>query len=556
MLNLDIIHLVCDAALDIPTILSLSRVSRTLRPMAAKQLLAQKKPVVLGSERVIRSFHMFLLAERGVRARFVRALSIVGNRITMTHTTFPPNVLSCLLDILNRATLLESLSMPPSYWVFDGVQLSRAIGGLANLRELKLLHHCGQVESIVKSIRSAPLLRILRVSLHSFVPSNPTHVTTTDLDALLSPLLPTLEVLEITDKEAAFTTRGLIYPELRSLSVGLMVPWRIDVLIAKFPKLDAILDLTPGYVRILQETTPQQEQDIRAANIIAQKKGTWRKLDRVVGELYLLYMLAIECPIHHLLVDDISPRNMTQLTEVLCTSPPARLTLTMRLNFGNVLSAGLFPEAVVPKLSHLAILLTYTSDRFEDTAPAVQTFRWSDLLASIISSIGKLELTHFRLYIHYSINMDEYDPSDTYYTGAFPPEPFVTDLIRLRHEEASAALMAAIPSLQCVFITVRGDMYNLSRHDRNWASRLESTPWWPHRPWSEHSGCTRTPRVEPIEVEKLGDDILEQAISDEGLRISEMDDGVSVFVCPMYPPSGDRTHELPTARRHTVFDAV
>ncbi len=132
--------------------------------MAATRLLSMK-PVVLKDERTIRAFHKFLFIDSQSRLPFFRVLDISISEIKKEAFQ---EISRCILDLLERATHLECLTLP-----YPGLTLVYSadprvldtIIRISTLRELGLWDKCDESEMIVKSTRSATSLRTLRVSL-------------------------------------------------------------------------------------------------------------------------------------------------------------------------------------------------------------------------------------------------------------------------------------------------------------------------------------------------------------------------------------------------------
>lgn len=248
LLDLDVLELICHSIRHTQTVLSFSLVSHALHDIAVKRLL-NMEPVSLKDERTIRTFHAFILANPDSRLPFLRALNI---SVTEVETQFVQDISQFILDVLERATHLETLTLPYPRRTFRCLEDSRvpeAVAQLSTLRELDLLEDCREVDSIVKSTSSAASLRILRVSLSNLRISGrrSAHgIKITDLDALLHGLTPTLEILDIREATVVLDAVGAQYPTLRSFAANIeqgMV--RTDTLVSKFP---ALLRLGVGLV--------------------------------------------------------------------------------------------------------------------------------------------------------------------------------------------------------------------------------------------------------------------------------------------------------------------
>ncbi|EIW55175.1 uncharacterized protein TRAVEDRAFT_51304 [Trametes versicolor FP-101664 SS1] len=316
---------------------------------------------------------------------------------------------------------------------------------------------------IVKYTRSASCLRILRFPL-SALPSTCGYgygVKIAVLDECLHRLAPTLEklVLEIsTPGSILFDTKGTEYLALRSLTMGIedgLV--RMDILVHKFPALDGTLDVRSS---CMQDDEPKQQQ-IRASNQEHQKRQSWRHLDCVMGNVLALFTLGLTCPVRRLVLDGFRTHKKSHLVEILRSAPPTHFNLSVLLDRWNAddghndVFLGLFPPEVLPRLTHLVLVLDYGIFPENVRETDAESMHWHALLADIISSISGLHLTHLRLVVHYCIDLttdedeDEDDPVDY-------SKDFVRSIVDIDHEHLATELMAAIPSLQHIFIGTGG----------------------------------------------------------------------------------------------------
>lgn len=372
-LNLDVLCLICDSLHDTATVLSFSLVSHSLRSIAVKRLL-RMEPVGLRNERTVRGFHRFIFADAHSRLPLLRALNISFKRVVGEQTR--QEVVKCVLDLLEHATHLESLVLPCPRQTFQSLadpRIPGAISRISTLRELCLrggYHHregSTEMAGIVKYTRSASCLRILRFPL-SALPSTCGYgygVKIAVLDECLHRLAPTLEklVLEIsTPGSILFDTKGTEYLALRSLTMGIedgLV--RMDILVHKFPALDGTLDVRSS---CMQDDEPKQQQ-IRTSNQEHQKRQSWRHLDCVMGNVLALFTLGLTCPVRRLVLDGFRTHKKSHLVEILRSAPPTHFNLSVLLDRWNAddghndVFLGLFPPEVLPRLTHLVLVLDY-----------------------------------------------------------------------------------------------------------------------------------------------------------------------------------------------------
>lgn len=390
LLDLDLLGLICDSTDDVSTVLSLSLVSHAVRALAAKRLLSLK-PITLKDERTIRAFHQFIFAGAESRLPFLRAMNISIISLAVEEQV-RQEVVKCILDLLDRATRLECLTLPYPRWTLDHFADSRipeAITRISTLRELRIPKECVEMMAIVKFTRSASCLRVLCISPSS-LPS--THgsgygVKMGVLDECLHRLMPTLEVLvlDLTSGAIELDAKGAQYPALRSLTTtfdkGLI---RMDILVYKFPALDGTLNIRSMCSELVDDEPKQQR--IRASNQERQKRRSWRHLDCVMGDTRSLFVLGLTCPVRRLMVDGFGRDNKNQLAEILRSTPPTHLKLTVVLDHdednGDVFR-DLFPPEVLGRLTHLVLVLNYAvsvHDNESDGDDDEKSIQWSAML--------------------------------------------------------------------------------------------------------------------------------------------------------------------------------
>lgn len=160
--------------------------------------------------------------------------------------------------------------------------------------------------------------------------------------------------------------------------------------------------------------------------------------------------------------------------------------------------------------------------------------------AKIIDSIRALRLTHFRLFVHYDIDLEE----DVYY-GPYSKD-LVLSIAELDHAHVAAQLMGAVPSLVHVLVSSGGqfELFPDERHSKRGR-------WFAHSAWKRVSGGP---------PEKLDEDVMERMLREQDLGLSHRDEVSSVrclrivlpsHICPVYSSSWDsRTPGPPRRQRH------
>ncbi|KAL1949184.1 hypothetical protein VTO73DRAFT_10990 [Trametes versicolor] len=537
-LNLDVLALICDSAYDVSTVLHFSLASHSFRAIAVKRLLSMR-PVALNSERSVRAFHKFVFADPRSRLPFLRALNIgvpgpppwgpVGFD-ALEPDKAPEEVVQFILDIIDRATHLTSLTLPHPRWTFaylSDPRIPEAIARISTLRQLALIdsclrEQCPMVKRIVNSTRSASTLRVLRISLDltMLIPGLLVRgghaIKATALDALLSHLAPTLQVLHIISSRCLqLDAKGVEYPALRSLICMAHVVGEhgrdvdTDILVSKFPALDGTLlvHLWKPYDETEEDVTELRR--IRASNEERQKKRSWRHLDRVFASNVLsLFAMGLACPVRYLMVEDLASHTRDYMVEILRATPPTHLKLSVKLCYGAAVFQGLFPPEVISRLTHLVLLLEYV-DEPETLEEA--TVEWKPLLAEIIDSIRSLRLTHLRLSVRY--NIDEIS------RGVTRRKSFVQAIDNARGEKLASELMDAVPSLQYVFVSAGGHFEAWPDDYPAGACAGKRVRPVVHSAWKNMRIALR-PSASPRKIEE---DVMRQILLDEELTLSETD---------------------------------
>ncbi len=127
------------------------------------------------------------------------------------------------------------------------------------------------------------------------------------VDDFLAPLRPTLELLKLqTITINSSEQTDPLFPLapctlLRSFLVKVVERYsRLDVLLQWFPSLDGVLDLG---MFDSEQSRQSEYTSLREANIRAQKTRSWKRLDKLICEATMFYVLGLRCPIRHLVID-------------------------------------------------------------------------------------------------------------------------------------------------------------------------------------------------------------------------------------------------------------
>ncbi|KAH9899314.1 hypothetical protein C8Q73DRAFT_638635, partial [Cubamyces lactineus] len=181
-------------------------------------------------------------------------------------------------------------------------------------------------------------------------------------------------------------------PALRSFEVAgshqLDWTWTED-LVRMFPALDGTLAFEGLYY-------PFQDGDgrIHDENRASQLQKTWTSLDRVVGDFEIVYSLGLVCPVRHLMLDRVCSHTKDWLSDVLHSTFPTHLKLSIDLSHGVRTLDDLLPPEIFPVLTHLVLVITfcdYMSFLIENSVLAdMQTTQWSAFLVSAMGHTAVL----------------------------------------------------------------------------------------------------------------------------------------------------------------------
>ncbi|PIL30193.1 hypothetical protein GSI_07771 [Ganoderma sinense ZZ0214-1] len=530
-LNTDVFAVVSEFLTDYADVLSFSLVCSTLNRIATRRLLSMR-PVSLKGDLSVQKFHTFLFADAVTRAPRVRALRIGGFKLPpwkiANEAEGSP---SPLVDILNSCPNLEHIAMCfADGSTDDESSVVAAIAALKTLRSLEVSDWSENTLDLLHGISSP----IRKLAIHSGAIRSPDA-----LDEFLPRLAPSLEDLELMyfrvhwgstlvalDAEAPGPDghpppfRALAqYPAVRSFSAIILIGAPLlDRLQHLFPALDGTLSLGDFDTQI--NRCPRDA--IRAANRRAQDAApghAWKKLDRVICDAQMLYVLALRCPVRLVMIDKCSAGTVRYAADALRENPVPRLKLTLK--YGRGMLDGVFTPDMAGPLSHFTLCLVYGNKKLHKRDAGAGDFgqlRWDRLLRALLSALRPLRnLTHLRVLICCELHR----PGDPIWGKAAYSEKFV-DAVRgpaFDFAGTAAALVRAVPSLQYVFLTTCGrfiERVEGGEGARTWRSYDR---WDVSRAWRVAVRDAKRPR----RLVRLHSDVADTIIRNEELVLSETD---------------------------------
>ena len=322
-------------------------------------------------------FHSFLFADAPARTPYVRVLEIErGPSRDSLIPDLPPDSTPLLIEILTSCLNLRSVTIvlndnEPEGLICD-LDVARTIAALPNLRSLTLFcsNMCRPV--LLNELRIP--LRALSLwgydkEVHFYHPAT--------LETVLPRLATNLEKLEIggfvVDPEELLEC-GLAptsvfaltqYPTVRSLFLLLYGAPVLDHLQYLFPALDGTLAFKSPQFPV--NNPLETHTAIRTANHRMQESSSsrpWRQLHRIACQPLMLYLLALRCPIKHVLLDAMGVPLGPYAVDALRENPVPHLKLTIRHEFPAF--DYLFTPELAGTLTHLTLILEYHFETLHD----------------------------------------------------------------------------------------------------------------------------------------------------------------------------------------------
>ncbi|KAM5543690.1 hypothetical protein V8D89_002941 [Ganoderma adspersum] len=555
-LNIDVLAVVCEFLSDVSDVLSLSLTCSSMNPVAIGLLLRMRPVYLKISGPSIRRFHSSLFVHAPARALHVHAI-----HIDLRCPGAPPartDDLSLLLDILDVCKHITHITVAfeqASQHLAEDPSIVKAFTTIPTLRSFSVRSSSTSPFFLLRQV-SAPLrtlsIHCPNIGLSFWYPSA--------LEDFLTCVAQTLEKLEV----ANFTVEPLVtqtgfhtpippperltkYSGVRSLSLGSFEGQPLlEDLQRLFPALDGTLSL--GSLDTVWRVGAEYGH-IRAANQRAQERGgtdgaplaAWKRLDRVVCNGPMLFVLALRCPIRLAMIDSDGVYNGTRyIADALRENPVPCLKLTLK---HDRVQAGALHEILSSELAqtltHLTLCLLHPTVsghcsplQSEANFGASQQFTWEDVLDKIIAAVQPLHrLAHLRVVIGATVYiLHEHTPSELArleeYAHSFRESTF-------DFEGGAAALSGALPSLKNVFITTGGFLSNWVPWDNPDPEAVGSSSCWkPYERWYVSrgwrvaipaSGAGEVPEGETRLIE-LHDEVADTIIRKEELVLSEQDE--------------------------------
>ncbi|PIL32429.1 hypothetical protein GSI_05131 [Ganoderma sinense ZZ0214-1] len=475
-LNLDVLREICGFLTDVPDVLSFSLTCSTLRAAAVERRLSMRD-ITIWSAESIRDLYNFIFVDENRRGRHIQAITIP------VHSDIPPEpseeLINALVSVLASATRARRFSFyfpVPDEWsategsdelevscLFCHRKILSAVAEMVSLHELRVVAQTDIAGYFLQSTRST-----LKVFWHGDVDGD-SHE---QFPVTVAPqLIPALQEIALTFElfEFAMTsTPCMSLPAVRSVTLtDVFEPFKLDMLLTAFPNLDDTLIIADNLYTFNNGHLRRSREENREA----QKRYTWKALDRVAASAVMLYALGLTCPVRHLTLNPapvLNPRRPQATGNAgvaLRESASSRFALLgLRLPLGNsILGGSLFVADTVARLTHLVLEARYMSPPGIVATPGWETdseeednMSWDDILDTLVAGVDVLRLTHIHIVVSCDVESSWGPFSTAIYDGT-------------RHfsfDRLLTALPNAMPSLTYIVITSSGLLCNIETNER------------------------------------------------------------------------------------------
>ena len=341
-LNYDVLVAIYSHLTDRNDLLAFMSTCHALRLAGVYYLLRFR--VVVTSDKQLASLCHFLLADAPTRLGMLTQLAV-------RTCAQSPETVNLYLRVLQGARQLRDLDILCGRPASDA-RIHAAISNLNNVQTLTV-HDLSAPESALLRYMDSPV-RDIDISLSAY--SQPI-----DPVALLSNFSDSLERLRVIQGYQQRASPKVTYPFLHTLIAESCAFERIEPLIDAFPNLRDLTIKTYGD----DETVDEVALD-RLRNLEIQRLKSWDTLDRVRGDVLMLYRLGISCRVKRLDIpclvntsaDPIFTLSFKQMfAAVLADTQPSILTLTLRPSVFDMTQFPMYMGSVPESLQKLVITL-------------------------------------------------------------------------------------------------------------------------------------------------------------------------------------------------------
>lgn len=352
-LNYDVLVVLLSHLDNFQDMLSLMSTCHDLRAAGMPYIFHARMEIC--SDKKLAALCKFLLVDAPQRLVFLRQLAVL---------TYPEalDTVDLYLQILKQAQHLEDIEVWCGLPSIDP-RIHTAVSGLTSIKTLT-------VRNLL--FREAGLLRRMQSPVQKIDISFQYYDQPIDPIWLFGKLAPTLETLRVVLGVQQPTFPQAVYPRMRTLVAESCVFEKISPLIHAFPNLR---DLTIFSYRD-EESSEEVVRD-RRENQEAQRGQSWGPMERVLGDVLMLYRLGLSCSVRRLEIpwlestraDSWTPSCKDMFSSVLSDTCPSVLTLILRPATFDIGQFPAFMERAPDSLEKLLITVYITGST--DAASAI-----------------------------------------------------------------------------------------------------------------------------------------------------------------------------------------
>ncbi len=326
LVNFDVLTYLMSITEERTDVSSLMRTCRTLYSAGIPSLLSFDIDFDVWER--FAAFCSFMDVDAPGRSRFLRRMTLYMHHLTRARRT---RTLGHILRILQHASQLHELSIETNdeEQRFDPLDphLIEALSGLTSIKDLAVSMVTDDTAKILQSFQS-PAAKVYLFFEDDWSSSEFSHL---DPIFVLKQFGPSLRRLEVLFPAFSQVLRhGIQYPHLTELEISHISPLlALDPLIYSFPNLRILrfseMD-TFGCDHI------EGEGATRRANLLSQSQRHWESLDCVSADPVCLYLMGLNCKVHHLQLELSAELGSSRFANVDCIEETLSLTRPTRLD--------------------------------------------------------------------------------------------------------------------------------------------------------------------------------------------------------------------------------
>lgn len=343
-LNYDVLVLLLSQLDKMQDLLSLMTTCHDLRAAGIPYLFRPR--LEMCSDTKLKSLCRFLLADAPNRLSLLKQLAV---------QTYPDDAetVKLYLEVLQRAPHLEDIEIWCGLPSIDS-RIQRAVSNLTTLHTITIRNLLYHEAALLKTMKSP--VRKVDISFQYYdQPVDPVW--------LLEKFAPTLQTLRVVLGYQQRDTTTVVYPCMHTLVAESCLFEKTGPLIKAYPNLQ---DLTIFSYR--DEESMDQVAADRRVNQQAQREQSWGPMERLSGDVLMLYRLGLCCTVRRLEIpwlentgaDSWTPSFKDMFSNVLSDARPSTLSLILRPAVYDMNQFPAFLSTVPEELEKLIMTLYIT----------------------------------------------------------------------------------------------------------------------------------------------------------------------------------------------------